>query len=123
MYNISKLQIIYMFLTVFLIMALGAALIVIIDHKARIPGDFVNHPFAIIGKRHDHPVISFIAAAILICIIAFLVLEITIVMAERVGVIKDKGERSDLLEKLHEQRFTERMRHFHIEPEQNLIDL
>ncbi len=122
MHTISNLQIIYIVLTVLLIMAFGAAMIVIIDHKARIPGDFVNHPFAIIGKRHDHPVISFIAATILICIISFLILEITIVMAERVGVIKDEGERFGLLEKLHEQRFTERMRHFHNVPEQNLVD-
>jgi cytochrome c553 len=123
MHTISNELIIFIVLTVLLIMALGVAIIIIIDHKARIPGDFVKHPLAIIGKRHDHPVISFITATILICIISFLILEVTIVMAERLGVFNHEGEGSNLLEKLHEQRFTERMRHFHNEPEQNLVDL
>jgi hypothetical protein len=83
----------------------------------------VKHPLAIIGKRHDHPVISFLTASILICIISFLVLEVTIVVAEQLGVVNNKGGGSALLEKLHEQRFTERMRHFHNVPEQNLVDL
>lgn len=122
MHTIGNELIIFIVLTVLLIMALSAAIIVVIDHKARIPGDFIKHPFAIIGKRHDHPVISFIAATILICIISFLVLEVTIVMAERLGVFNNEGGGSDLLEKLHEQRFTERMRHFHNELEQNLVD-
>ena len=114
---------IYVILTVLLIMALGVAIIMVIDHKARIPGDFVKHPFAIIGERHDHPLISFLTAAILMGVILFLVLELAIVLIERVDLFNTETEKSELLQKLHEQRFTERMRHFHNEPEQNLVDL
>jgi hypothetical protein len=123
MHTISNELIIFIVLTVLLIMALGVAIIIIIDHKARIPGDFVKHPLAIVGKRHDHPVISFLTATILLCIISFLVLEVSIVMAEKIGLFSSEEEGSNLLDKLHEQRFTEKMRHFHNEPEQNLVDL
>lgn len=123
MYGTDNFLQIYVILTVLLVMALGVAIIIIIDHKARIPGDFVKHPFAIIGSRHDHPLISFLTTTILLGIILFLVLELAIVLYERIDPFNTQKQQSELLRKLHEQRFTERMRHFHNEPEQNLVDL
>jgi hypothetical protein len=38
----------FIVLTVLLFMGLGVAMVVLMDHKARIPGGFVSNPFSII---------------------------------------------------------------------------
>ena len=121
--ELSNQLIFFIVVTVLLFMGLGIAMVVIMDHKARLPGDFRSHPFAIAGVRHDHPVISFLTTVILLGIIASLLFALGATLAERLGLVGEKQHKSALLQKLHEQRFTERMRHFHNEPEQNLVDL
>ena len=118
----SNELIIFIVLTVLLFMAFGVLMVILMDHKARLPGGFVSNPFSIKGMHRDHPVVAFITTIILFAIIASLIFEISVTIAEEFGLLKEEEE-SELLQQLDEQRFTERMRHFHNVPEVNLVEL
>ena len=118
----SNELIIFIVLTVLLFMALGICMVVLMDHKARLPGGFTSNPFSIVGMHRDHPVIGFLTTIILFSIIASLIFEISVTIGEELGLFSEEDE-SELLQELNEQRFTERMRHFHNVPEVNLVEL
>lgn len=120
MHLIGNDQITYIVLTVIFFVLFGIALLVIIDHKAKIPGAFHNDPFSISGIRRGHPVISFLTALILGSIILALLFELAVASFEFLGIGKPP-EQPELLQELSEQRFTERMRHFHNEPTEDLV--
>lgn len=101
---------------VILFFLLGIAIIVIIDHKSRLPGGFTSNPFSIIGLRRDHPFMAFLTATILLSIIGALVLELAIAMAGLFGLNKLKEE-SHILTSLTEDRTEEQRRHFHNFPD------
>ncbi|HHJ15250.1 MAG TPA: hypothetical protein ENJ80_00975 [Gammaproteobacteria bacterium] len=122
MHQLSPELITFIVLTVLLFIMLGIAMLVIVDHKAKIPGAFHNDPFSISGLRRGHPVISFLTTLILGSIILALLFELTVAMTELLGFPRT-AEQPQLLQKLGEQRFTERMRHFHNEPEEDLVNL
>jgi hypothetical protein len=122
MHQVSPELVIFIVLTVLLFVMLGIAMLVIIDHKAKIPGAFHNDPFSISGLRRGHPVISFLTTLILGFIILALLFELTVAVIGLLGFPRD-AEEPKLLRELSEQRFTERMRHFHNEPEQDLFSL
>ena len=112
----------FIVLTVVLFMMLGIALLVIVDHKAQIPGKF-SDPFSIRGlHRREHPFISFLTMAILFAIIASLLFELTVTLGEQFGFFVEK-EAPKLLQELRVQRVTERNRHFHNEPAVDLLNL
>ena len=113
---------IFIVLTVLLFMAFGVLMVILMDHKARLPGGFVSNPFSIRGMHLDHPVVAFITTIILFAIISSLIFEISVTIAEEFGFLKEEKE-SELLLQLNEQRFTERMRHFHNIPETNFVEL
>lgn len=113
---------IFIILTVLLFMAFGVLMVILMDHKAKLPGGFVSDPFTIRGIHRDHPVVAFVTTTILLAIIGCLIFEISITVAEEFGLFKEEKE-SELLAQLNEQRFTERMRHFHNVPETNLVEL
>ncbi len=104
---------------VLLFFFLGIAIMVIMDHKARLPGGFTRDPLSIAGMRRDHPVIAFLTAIILLGIIASLLLEIAVTTAARLGVIREP-EPTGLLAKLKAERTSETIRHFHHYPPRNL---
>lgn len=112
----------FVIIAVLLFMFLGIAMIVVIDHKSKIPGAFKNDPFSIIGMRRDHPWIAFLTTVILLGIILSLVFEITVAVGEKFGLFTEK-EQPELIKALGEQRFTERMRHFHNVPETDMVNL
>ncbi len=114
--------VIFIVLSVILFMLLGIALLVVVDHKARLPSTYTNDRFSISGLRYEHPVISFLTALILISIILVLVFELTVTVGERLGLFGQQ-EAPELLQKLQEHRFTERMRHFHNEPAVDRVNL
>jgi len=118
--DIGANEVTYIVLTIVFFMLFGIALLVIIDHKAKIPGAFHNDPFSISGLRRGHPVISFLTATILGVIILALLFEIAVASFEFLGIGKEP-EQPGLLQELNEQRFTERMRHFHNEPVEDLV--
>lgn len=113
---------IFIVFTVLLFMFLGIAMIVVIDHKAKIPGEFKHDPFSIIGMRRDHPWIAFLTTVILLGIILSLIFEITVAVGEHFGLFGEE-ERPELIKAIGEQRFTERMRHFHNVPEIDKVNL
>lgn len=100
---------------VLLFFFLGVAIMVIMDHKARLPGGFRHDPFSIVGMHRDHPVIAFLTAVILLGIIVSLVLELTIALASGLGIVKTT-EPPNLIARLRAERTAERIRHFHNYP-------
>jgi len=103
---------IFIVISVLLFMLLGIAILVMIDHKARIPGEFRSDPFSITGLRREHPVLSFLTTFILGAVILSLLFEISVAFGEKLGFFKEK-EKPELLQVLKEHRFSEKMRHFH----------
>lgn len=120
MYHTDGLPFIFIVLTVVLFLCLGTALLVIVDHKARIPGEFVNDPFSISGARHDHPAIAFLTTIILFAIIASLLFEIAVTLG---GPLFASNADPQILQKLKAERVTEKLRHFHNEPVEDVVNL
>ena len=104
---------------VLLFFLLGIAILIIIDHKARLPGGFSRNPFSLIGMRRDHPMIAFVTATILLSIIITLVLALVLVLAGSLGVDFQK-EKPAIVTILSEERNAERIRHFHNLPKKFL---
>lgn len=122
MHGPDDITVILIVIAVLLFMGLGIAMVVIIDHKAKIPDSFHSDPFSIRGMRRDHPVIGFLTTTILGLIILALMAELAVALGERFGLFAEKEE-PKLLQKLSEQRFTEKMRHFHNEPVEDRVNL
>lgn len=114
--------VIFIVLTVVLFMLLGIAILVIVDHKADMPGQFQSDLFSIRGIRRDHPVIAFLTTIILGSIIVILIFELTVTLGTHFGLFVEK-EPPRLLQELKKQRVSERNRHFHIEPVVDLINM
>lgn len=114
---------IFIVLTVVLFLFLGIAILVLVDHKARLPGEIHPNPFSIKGlRRRDHPFISFLTTIILFAIIASLIFELTVTVGAKLGIFVEE-EAPKLMQELKAQRVTERNRHFHNEPVEDLINL
>lgn len=124
MHDVSNQLAIYVVLTVLLFMLLGVALVVLIDHKAKIPGHFTRDPFSISGMRRGHPMISFLTATILGCIIAILFFEVFVALGSHAGFFEDEEEKKpEILQTLRLDRFTEKKRHFHHELKIDKVNL
>jgi len=102
---------------VLLFFLLGIAILILMDHKARIPGGFKRDPFSISGMRRDHPVEAFVTATILLSIILALALSLFAALTSELDVLQ-KPEPPKLLSQLEAGRSAERLRHFHNYPEQ-----
>ncbi|MDH5388884.1 MAG: cytochrome c family protein [Gammaproteobacteria bacterium] len=116
MHEVSTQATVIIVAAVLLFFMLGIAILVIIDHKARLPGGFTNDPFSLTGMRRDHPVVAFITATILLSIIAALVFELTVAVSGILGVDFMKEEHQ-IVTILSEERNLERTRHFHNLPD------
>jgi len=108
-------QFTFIIISVVMSLALCLALLVIVDHKAKIPGQMEGDPFSISGMRQDHPYIAFLTTTILLLIIFSLVFELTVSLLTPLGLFAEK-EKPKLLQALGEQRVTEKLRHFHNNP-------
>jgi hypothetical protein len=120
MYHTDGLPFTFIVLSVVLFLALGTAILVIIDHKAKIPGEFINDPFSISGMRSDHPVISFLTTIILVSIMASLLFEIVVTLG---APFYEEEEGPGILQKLKAERMSEKRRHFHNEPVVDVVNL
>ena len=107
-------------IAVLLFFGLGVAILILMDHKSKLPGGYRHDLFSISGKRRDHPVESFLTTTILLGIIASLLFSLFAVLGEKLGFAKIKEEPA-LLVKLREERNTERLRHFHNVPLVNKV--
>ncbi len=118
MHDTSSVSTVLIVVSVLLFFFLGIAIMVIMDHKARLlPGSFAQHPFSIVGRHRNHPVIAFLTTLILFGIIASLLLVLLATAAEYLGLAKEK-EPTGLLAKLKAERTAETVRHFHHYPPQ-----
>jgi hypothetical protein len=103
----------FIVLSVVLFMLLGIAILVAIDKGARVPGA---------KPRRDHPRAGFAVASVLLVIIAALLFEIVVAAGEKLGAFVEE-DKPELLQQLREDRFSERMRHFHNEPTEYKAEL
>lgn len=97
---------------VLLFFFLGIAILVVMDHKARLSGGFKRDPFSISGMRRDHPVEAFVTGTILLGIIVALVFELAAALVGRYDLFGGKEQPKILIE-LEKDRSAERLRHFH----------
>jgi len=123
MHAIDDKLITFVVLTVLLFIIAGILMLILIDHKSRIPGEFQHNPFGISGMRREHPWISFITTFILGAIIVSLLLEMTIVLGERFGLFSEVDDRPEVVKKIKYQRYSETQRHFHNTPHVNAVDM
>ena len=123
MHAISNQLITFIVLTVLLFILVGIVMLILIDHKSKIPGEFQHNPFSIIGVRREHPVLAFVTTFFLGAIIISLLLELGLVLGEHFGLFRQEAEKPELLKKISTQRFSERQRHFHNLPAENKVDL
>lgn len=115
MHDVAHVSTVLIVAAVLLFFALGVAILIIMDHKSKLPGGYQHDLFSIGGKRRDHPVESFVTTTILLGIIAALLLSLFAVLGENLGLYK-KVDEPTLLTKLREERSTEKLRHFHNAP-------
>lgn len=113
MHAIADQQIVFIALTVLLLMLLAVVMLVLIDHKSKIPGHFKSDPFSISGIRNEHPVIAFVVTFFLGVIILILLVEMMIVLGAHAGLFAQDEVKADLLYKTNQAKVKESQRHFH----------
>jgi hypothetical protein len=95
-----------------LLFALALILIVIIiDHKARIPGSLRHDLIHITGKRRDHPIWSYLVGGFLLTIIAAIAFQLGLSVLKKTPL--GQKQESGLLQDLAQKRQLEHARHFH----------
>lgn len=119
MHHTVQLDSIFVALAVVMFLLFAIATLIIIDHKARIPGERRTDLFSISGIRRDHPVMAWMVSVILWIIIAILLVASVYSM---VGT-KKKPEGPKILAKLDIERQRERIKHFHNLPKTDPLSL
>ena len=112
MFEISTTQIVLTAAAVILFVLFLIFLLVIVDHKARIPGGEVGGPVKVVGKRRNHPIWSYLIGGFLLTVIAAVAFELAAAMRYKIPG-QEPPAASTLLEKLEKQRTEESARHFH----------
>ena len=94
------------------------ALLVIVDHKARLPGDDKPGFFSIAGKRRDHPIWAWLTSTLLLWATIGLLL---ISSGYSMFLAWSKPvEAPQIITRLEEERNAEKTRHFHNMPATDL---
>lgn len=122
MHNLSTANVTLIVIAVLLFFFLGIAIMVIMDHKAKLPGGFTSNPFSVVGMHRDHPVIAFLTTIILFGIIGSLLLALIATVTGYFDLFKP-AKPPELLSRLSEGRTAERLRHFHNAPAQDVTTL
>ncbi len=112
MHEISNQSIIFIILTVMLLIFIGVIIMIIIDHKVKIPGYFQSDPFSVSGLPFSHLLASFFILSVLLIIISSLAFAFAVTLFEEVDIFSEKLEPKILLD-FKEQRATEKKRQFH----------
>lgn len=120
MYGVDNITTIVIVVAVILFMLFAVAILVIIDHKAKIQS-LTDDALGPADIRRDHPPYSFIITIVLFLIILALLSELTVAVGAKMGLFQEK-EQPRLAKKLAEQRFTDKKRHFHNEPKANFVN-
>ncbi len=118
MHRFVEIESTFIALAVVLLILFAIAVLIIIDHKARIPGELRHDLFGISGRRLNHPVWSWMVSSLLWVIISvLLVASVYSVMSGR----KKEPEEPKLLAKLDIIRQKEKIKHFHNTPKENIL--
>lgn len=93
------------------------ALLVIVDHKSRLPSEEKPNLFSIAGKRGNHPIWAWLTSALLLWATIGLLLISTGYSMVKAWTKPVEGPK--ILTKLDEERNAEKLRHFHNLPEKD----
>ncbi len=123
MHGLDITTTVFIVLTVIFLVLFGVALLVIIDHKARIETHvYADDMFGISGSRHEHPLFSFMITIVLFVVILALLFELTVAFGSKLGLFQEETK-PVLVKDMAEQRFTEQKRHFHNVPVEDYVNL
>lgn len=124
MYGVDTITAILIIVTVMLLMLFAIAVLVIIDHKAKIQS-LTDDAFGPVLVRRNHPRYSFIITFVLFVIILALLFELIVAVSAKTGLFEEKiveQKQIGLVKKIAELRFTDKKRHFHNEPKDNFVN-
>jgi hypothetical protein len=113
MHHTVELDSLFIALAVLMFIMFAIAVLIIIDHKARIHGGIRRDPFSISGIRRNHPIWAWMVSVVLWLIIGVLLASSVYSM---VGTRKKQPEGPKILAKLDVERQSERIKHFHNSP-------
>jgi len=119
MHHTVELDSTFVALAVVMFLLFAIAVLIIIDHKARIPGEIRRDLFSISGLRRNHPIWAWMVSMLLWTIIAVLLASSVYSM---IGHEK-KPEAPKMLAKLDIERQKERAKHFHNVPKVDPLTL
>ena len=112
-----QLDAIFIVLAVMLFVFFVTAVLVIIDHKAKIPGEETADLFSVSGIRRNHPAWAWMVSVFLWFIICSLLLIVSYNLLSPLFAKDEVVERS-FLEKVDREGALERIRHFHNSPKE-----
>jgi len=112
-----ELDAIFIALAVVLFVFFVTAVLVIIDHKAKIPGAETSDLFSVSGIRRNHPAWAWMVSMFLWFIIGSLLVIVSYNMLSHLWTPSEQTERS-FLEKVSHEGDLERIRHFHNSPKE-----
>ena len=113
-----QLDAIFIALAVMMFVFFAIAILVIIDHKAKIPGVETDDLFSVTGIRRNHPIWAWMVSVFLWFIIASLLLIVSYTLLSHLFVKEEVAEDKSFLDKVSMQAEVERIRHFHNSPKE-----
>ncbi len=114
-----ELDAIFVALAVLLFVFFAIAILVIIDHKAKIPGEERSDLISISGIRRNHPIWAWLVNMFLLWIIISLLVIVSYNLLK--PLFAKEAEQRTFLQTVDKEADRERIRHFHNSPEQNLM--
>ncbi len=118
MHRFVEIESTFIALAVVMLLLFAIAVLIIIDHKARIPGEPRDDLFGISGQRLNHPIWAWMVSSILWIIISVLLTTSVYAMLFK---HEKEPEGPKLLAKLDIIRQKEKIKHFHNSPKENLL--
>lgn len=123
MHHTVEIDSIFIALAVVMFILLAIAVLIIIDHKARIPGEVRRDLFSISGLRRNHPIWSWMVSSLLWVVIAILLVSSVYSMMGGGGHEKKAEGPPKLLAKMDIERQKEKVKHFHRAPKVDPLTL
>ena len=112
-----QLDAVFIALAVVLFVFFAIAVLVIIDHKAKIPGPKTDDLFTVAGIRNSHPVWAWMVSVFLWFVIGSLLLIVTYNMTKHLFIPEEEKEQT-FLDRVDAGAGAERLRHFHNSPKE-----
>lgn len=113
MHHTVELDSYFVALAVVMFLLFAIAVLIIVDHKARIPGEIRRDLFSISGLRRSHPIWAWMVSFCLWVVISVLLVASVYSI---IGGKEEKYEVPKLLDKLAIERQKEKIKHFHQSP-------